>query len=351
MLQEPRSESPAPAKAIPWKRLIHVAWILGLAIAGGVAYSVRIAGSSSHPTHAASTDPKILARVGDALITESDLLAAWAKKPPFSNTDASQHAAVVLEDLIRRELYFAEATRTRFTEREDVRAAWKRWVTSRFREELESALPASQSVEDAAIEAYFQDHAAQFTAPERRRLAIIRIGPSPVSREGKPEELEPRIARVRELAVSQAAAARDFGDLAAIHSSHLSSRRNGGDVGWLNRAQAARTWPAAVVEAAFLLAAPGDISPIIPTDEGWFLLKLVERQEGQLASLDSVRERIRRELGQSRKAEAETALLDELRSRHRVEIHTERLSAMEDPRATHPPESFHAQRPPSLPAP
>jgi hypothetical protein len=179
MLQEPRSENPAPAKAIPWKRLIHVAWILGLAIAGGVAYSVRIAGSSSHPTHAASTDPKILARVGDALITESDLLAAWAKKPPFSNTDASQHTAVVLEDLIRRELYFAEATRTRFTEREDVRAAWKRWVTSRFREELESALPASQSVEDAAIEAYFQDHAAQFTAPERRRLAIIRSDPHP----------------------------------------------------------------------------------------------------------------------------------------------------------------------------
>jgi hypothetical protein len=317
-----------------------------------VTYSLWVTDASRHSTVSnLPTNTRILAHVGDATITESDFLAAWAKKPPFSNTDASQHASVVLGDLIRRELYFAEATRTRFTEREDVRAAWKRWVTSRFREELESRLSVSENVEDAAIEAYFKDHAAQFTAPERRRLAVIRIGPGPGSGAGKTEELEPRIARVRELAVSQAATARDFGDLAAIHSSHLSSRRNGGDVGWLNRAQAARTWPAAVVEAAFSLAAPGDISPIIPTEEGWLLLKLVERQEGQLTSLDSARERIRRELAQSRKAEAKTALLDELRSRHRVKIHTERLSAMEDPRATHPPESSYAQRPPSLPAP
>jgi hypothetical protein len=317
-----------------------------------VACLLRNNAAPDQPNDAGHTQEEaVLARVGDTSITQSDLLAAWAKRPPFGNIDPSRHAASVLEDLVRRELYFAEATRTRFTEREDVRAAWKRWVISRFREELESKLAASESVEDAAIEAYFQEHAAQFTAPERRRLAVIRIGPPPVSAAERREELKQTIARVRDLAVSQATTVGDFGELAAIHSSHTASRLSGGDVGWLNRAQAARTWPEPVVEAAFSLSAPGQISPIIPTDEGWFLLKLVDREDGRLASLDSVRERIRRDLAQSRKTEAENALLDELRSRHEVEIHTERLSAMEIPRATHPSDPSLAQRPPSLPAP
>lgn len=340
--------------SLPGRRFARMAGLLSVAVAGGVVLASFLRPSATPPAPGASSHTReetVLARVGDTSITQSDLLAAWAKRPPFSTAEPSQHAAVVLEDLIRRELYFAEAVRTRFTEREDVRAAWKRWMIQRFREEVDSSLAASEGVEEAAVEAYLREHAAQFTAPERRRLALIRLGPAPVTGAERREELEQTIAGVRELAVPQAATVRDFGDLAGIHSSHLASRRSGGDVGWLTRAQAARIWPVPVVEAAFSLRAPGAISPVIPTDEGWFLLKLVERQEGRVASLDSVRERIRREIAQSRKAAAETALLHELRARHGVQIHSERLAAMEIPRASHPPEPSLVQRPPSMPAP
>lgn len=340
----------SPARPNRRRHLGPIAFILGIALAGWVGFTLRDAGRPPAAVHSPEPvdDPEI-ARVSDTSIRASDFRAAWEKRSSDLGGDAHARATAVLEQLIRRELVFADARRTEFTERDDIRAAWKAFVVGRFRDELEARRDASSTLSESDIAAHYRDHASAFTSPERRRLAVIQVA---IPGHAVPErriELEREMDRVRDQALAEAGALQDFGAQAARHSTHAASRRHGGDVGWLTRAQAERAWPASVVEASFSLATPGEISPVVATDEGLFLIKLIERQDGRLASLDSVRERIRRELTRNREAEADAVLFDQLRSRHRVEVHPERLAALDLPPPR--PEPSLAQQPPSLPAP
>lgn len=326
------------------------ALILGLAIAGAAAYVVRSRTSVTVPPSAiADGERRVVARIGDTVITEADFLAAWRKRSPSTQEEVAGQVSTVLEDLVRHELLFAEATRTRFIEREDVRTAWKALVVRRFLDDRSSSTNATKDIDDAAIADYLRENAAKFTSPERRRLAVITFSKPPTATPERDAEREQEVVRIRDQAVAEQASTRDFGGLASRHSSHPGSRRNGGDVGWLTRAQAERAWPAAVVETAFALSDPGEVGPLVSTEEGRYLVKLIERQEGRLASLESVRERIRRELMRTREEQAEASMLSEIRSRHRVETHPERLRSSDLSVAS--PEQTLAQRPPSIPTP
>lgn len=292
------------------------------------------------------SEQRIVARVGDDVITVEDFMAVWRKRAPEMADEVPQRVSAVMEDLVRHELLFAEASSTGFTDRDDIQAAWKAFVVRRFLDDRSASTPPSNDIDDAAMADYLKANAPKFTSPERRRFAIITF---PASSSPTPEvraEREQELARIREQSLAERAVTQDFGSLASRYSSHPGSRRNGGDVGWLTRAQAERAWPAAVVEAAFALSDPGDISHLVPTAEGGYLVKLMERQEGRLASLDSVRERIRREIVRTREEQADASMLREIRSHHRVETHPETLQALKLPLAD--AQRSMAQRPPSV---
>ncbi|MBL9135676.1 MAG: peptidyl-prolyl cis-trans isomerase [Verrucomicrobiales bacterium] len=327
----------------------HLVWLLGFVMLGAFAYLARDLRRTPVPSpHSAPPDPLTLARVGDTAISANEFRALWEKRHHSDDVDSTAAVAATMEDLIRRELLLAEACRTGFAERADIRAAWRNFLVTRFREELETRRSESSTIDEEAIAAHYQAHAKEYLSPERRKLAVIHVPLPPAAASERRARLEQELGAMREQAVLQARQVRDFGDLAATPASLVASRRNGRDSGWLTRAQANLAWPAQVAETAFSLSAPGDVSPIVTTEEGWFLLKLIERQDGRVVSLDIVRERIRRELARLKEAASEDALFAELRSRHRVECFPDRWSASELVGA--PSERALAQQPPSLPA-
>lgn len=281
-----------------------------------------------------------LARVGDTVITVAQFEAERARHPgTISHED-------VLELLIRRELLYSEATATGFLERADTREAWRSFVISRFLEELDAHRP-SPAVSDEEVAAYYEAHREAYASPERRRLAMIHL---PLPAQDKLDEnrratLESEALAVRDKAMASAPAIRDFGEIALKHSAHRPSQHSGGDIGWVTRAQAGRAWPSSVADAAFALKNPGDISPLIASDEGWYLLRLLERQSSQPLPLERVRDRIRHELTRARTLEAEATRYAELRARHGVEVTPGRLAELE----SNLPSLAH--RPPTFPAP
>lgn len=71
----------------------------------------------------------------------------------------------------------------------------------------------------------------------------------------------------------------DFGQLALEASLDLSTRIAGGDLGWFARG----TLTVPEVEAAAFALAPGEISPVIESELGFHLLKVVARQDRPLS--------------------------------------------------------------------
>ncbi|MBL9138681.1 MAG: peptidyl-prolyl cis-trans isomerase [Verrucomicrobiales bacterium] len=285
-----------------------------------------------------------VARVGDASITASEFRVAWKKRHPDGSASVAPNPSAVLEPLIQRELLFAEAERAGFTRRDDLLASWRAFVATRFHEERQALAPPAEPVTESEIAAHYQTHSDAYAAPERRRLALLQLPTQPEAPALPLQESRKDARSIHDEAVTEARNSRDFGPLAARHSIHQASRHFGGDIGWVTRAQAARAWPEEVAEAAFALAEPGDLSPLLATSEGVYLLKLVDREPARPAPLAAVRERIRYELTRARASQAETQFLDELRLRHPVQVFGENLAAAV------PRETSVAHQPPALPA-
>ncbi|MCW5557492.1 MAG: peptidyl-prolyl cis-trans isomerase, partial [Verrucomicrobiae bacterium] len=287
-----------------------------------------------------------VARVGEAFLTGEELRAASRRSGGADVTNA-------LETLVRRELYFLEAQRTGFGDREDVRAAWRAFLASRYEEARLAAREPSAALTGEDLARYYEAHREEYLSPERRRLAILFL-PLPASADAAQRTaLEAQARTLHDQAVAEAGDSPGLGNLAARHSAHRPSRLVGGDVGWMTRAQASRAWAGPVVDAAFALTQPAEVSPPIATEDGWYLVKLIEQQPAQAPPWDQVQDRLRYELTRARAAEAREAELAELRARHPVEIRPDRLAQVQvawpDGRAVagrHPD-----SQPPSLPAP
>jgi len=121
---------------------------------------------------------------------------------------------------------------------------------------------------------------------------------------------KPEQAHVRHILVESDAAARfvlarlnrgeKFEDLARQLSKDPGSKEQGGDLGFVGKGQLVPEFE----RAAFALERPGQTSPVVKTQYGYHIIRLVERRVAQPASLAQVRDQIRREL-LSKKQEAD----------------------------------------------
>lgn len=309
----------------------------------GVAYWVHRTPTTTEPA-TAHPPADAVARVGTTFLTAAELRSALQRRHRVDASDTARDAA--LEERIRRALLFAEAERSGFTAQPELQEAWRSLVVQRFADSLEERRTTLGTVSEADIVGHYATHPEAYATAERRHLALIQVSLPPGASAERRAALADEVAALH--AQVQTGNGRGFAELASRHSTHAGSRHAGGDLGWLQRAQALRAWPAAVVDAAFALAADGDISAPIATEEGWFILRRLEVQSSQPQPLDKVRERIRQEVTRARLAEAEAMQWAELRARHAVEIYPDRVAAVEVP-VSKSTKSL-AQQPPSLPA-
>ncbi len=129
--------------------------------------------------------------------------------------------------------------------------------------------------------------------------------------------------RVRHILVESEAEARfvlarlnrgeKFADLARQLSKDPGSKDQGGDLGFVGKGQLVAEFE----RAAFALQ-PGQSSPIVKTQYGYHIIQLIERKAAQPATLDQVRDEIRRQL-LSKKQEADfQAWLKQLKAKAKI---------------------------------
>lgn len=156
------------------------------------------------------------------------------------------------------------------------------------------------NVNDADLERYYDENRNRLTLPEQVRVRHILITWKPM---GKPddrafirESMQPILERAR--------AGEDFAALAREFSDDYATRQAGGDTGFFHRGQMAPAFE----EAAFALQL-GEISDVVETSFGVHIIKLEERQEEELLSLEDIRDQL---LDHVRNERAEQAVRTEI---------------------------------------
>jgi len=208
-------------------------------------------------------------------------------------------------------------------------------------------------VADTEIEAYYNEHRDNFKDPERVHVRhILAKVDMPAIDANKPESKEEKATREKQIAENKKKAKEKiekaqkrlakkeaFDAVAKDMSDDLSTKDNGGDLGFVMRGRG-RAMQKAFEEAAFKLK-PTQVSTVVETESGFHLIKVEEKQEEHQRTLEEVKANIKSSLMAKKRSESRRDLMKKMRDESKVE----ELVKFDDPSAIVPKIINPAQAP------
>lgn len=296
--------------------------------------------------HAATPAPptSAVAQVGDASISAEafrQLMQQRAGRDPSRYTNAAQKESL-LEELIDREATYAKAKASGFDQRPEIQESVKRLIASRFLEEESAKQAGEPAVAESDLEQYYQEHHAKYAIPEKARGAVIFLRVPPTAGPEKRSEMLTAAQKVLDEA-RMADNATAFALVVQNHSEDQATRYRAGDVGWVSRD--AKSWgmEPGVVEALFSVEKPGDFAPLVSTDKGIYIVKLIEKQPVSFRPFAELKEEIRYVLMREKQDQREKNLYASLRTGLDIRINRPLLESIK------PPAAPADQSPPAVP--
>lgn len=266
-----------------------------------------------------ASDEKFFARVGAdeiSVATWEAYAAAAARGQFFHGQGAEQKRAQwrkqTAQTLVDETLLAQEARRrglrssTSDAGGQDQGSERQGWVTALKADVARTVAPA----DDAAVRAYFAQHADKFTTPEQLRVSVVLLTVPPYA---PAAEWQQAMDRARALHRRVVAGER-FDELARANSMHESAAR-GGDLGLVHRGVLSRE----LQEIADTLQVGGVAEPRMIL-RGVVMVRLDEKQPAQPLSFDRAGERAAKLLEQERHDQVWRDVLARLRATTPVEI-------------------------------
>lgn len=243
--------------------------------------------NSLPPDAVATVNAKSIPR--DAFERElSRRLQTRASKP----MNMAQEKSALLEEMINFEAVYQKAVAAGYDKDPQIIASLRRMVVARY-EEDRASLRTLPKVTPEEITEFYQRHPERFGQPERIRAALIELKVSRLAPPEKRAEVQKKMERLRAEAKTSSPADGSFGLLAQTNSEDQASRYRGGDVGWIVAGNTNSPWHPSILSGVSQLKQPGEISPVIETPTGFYLVKLIERQSATMRPLKEVREGIK----------------------------------------------------------
>ncbi len=273
---------------------------------------------------------------------EGDGIAVDAFQKALSRRGPGTKKEALLEEMIRERALVAKAKAAGYDRDPEVVAAFERMIASRFEEE-QLAKGAATQISDAEIEEAYHRDLARYSTPAAARAGVIFFA---VSSKATPEARAEMKERA-EVVLTEAGRldATGYARLVQQHSEDQATRYKGGDTGWLIRRDELREshWEPAVLDAVSSLARPGEIAPLVTTERGFYIVRLLDLTAASVQPLEQVKEGIRYQLTQRRQQQLKARLYDEAKRAAKIEINQAALDSISEPpmRA--------AQQPPPMP--
>jgi len=276
-------------------------------------------------------NPDVLAKVGNREITVSDFKAEieWRKQ----NERALPDKEVLLGEMISRELALQKARSLGLEKDRDVQRTYEEILASKLKERELAARLAAVKISTEEAQADYQKNLQRYTQPAKARLALIQIATDRKMSREKTDELEARAQEVLELAKALPENVKNFDRVAVDFSDDQASRYKGGDVGWYDEGATLTRWPAEVMNAAFALKT-GEISDVIKTGKGFFIVRKLDTREAVVTPLAQVQGSIEHRLLAQKRQETEAVFARELQTFAPVQTNEQAFAEIDYPKTT-----------------
>lgn len=234
----------------------------------------------------------------------------------------------LLDDMIRVAVLASNAQKAGYLSQADVRREIDRILAAKYEKANIDAPLANLEVTSSDVEQYYRDNLAAYTTPAAAHAAVIVITVPPGAADDARHALAERAAHVHQL-VTATPGAPTFGALARQYSDDEDTAPQDGDIGWLLEGQENPRWEPPVLEAVFALDTPGDVSPVLATPTGFFIVKILETRPASRQPLAEVRGAIRQQLIRAERQRAAAKLYAAALAKVEVNVSEAGVAAME----------------------
>src|SRR5579862_2026424 len=163
-------------------------------------------------------------------------------------------------------------------------------------------------ITQADLQAYYDQHRDQYRVPEQVKVSHILIKTPLAGADGKVDDKGVAEAQHRaEDLLKQLKSGAKFEDLAKKYSEDPGSAKQGGSLGWIGRGQTVPEFE----KVAFSLP-KGQISELVKSSYGFHIIRVDDRQDAHMKSLDEVKGDIEPLLKQQKAQDAAQKQADEL---------------------------------------
>ena len=265
-------------------------------------------------------DDDVLAKVGDKRITARDFalfISAYPAEKQKYLSENPQGRATLLKRMAQV-IALADLARADGLDKDEgIRMQIEYNANEILAAEVMDELINKIEVTDDDIKLYYLKHEEEFRFPEtvkvRHILVAVQRGATDNDRKAAREKAEGLLKRIKE--------GEDFAKLASEFSNDAASKSKGEELGFFPRGR----MPKPFEDVAFSLK-PGEVSDIIDTPYGYYILRLEEKKGAGVRTLEEARDQIREKLLELMKKEKTQDLVDKALKERGVEIHTELIT-------------------------
>jgi parvulin-like peptidyl-prolyl isomerase len=168
-----------------------------------------------------------------------------------------------------------------------------------------------EDIPEAEVEKYYESHPVEFHRNDEVRVSQIMVKDKATA------------AKVLTALKALPANLEAYRALVAKYSIDEASKLRGGDMLFFDRQTPMHPKP--VVEAAFALKEPNDLSPVIESDKGFHVLKLTQKRPGFTRSYEDAKLEIQRRLLQEGRSKRMKDWAEAMRKGQTVELFEDRL--------------------------
>jgi len=275
----------------------------------------------------------IVAAVGEEQISAAEFQSAWNRRlrgAPGLQANPEQRERL-LEELIRAKAALVKARAAGMDRDPETTALVDRLIVARYTEaEFARRFAEDPSVDEKEIASFYEASPIRFRVPAAVRAGFIWLT---ISQKADTEQRTAMRARAEQVhAEAIKADAATFKTLVQQHSEDQATRYTGGDTGWLREGELASCDPA-VAAAAFKLQNPGEIAPLLATSNGFYIVRLLERQSPGVRPLAEVLEAIRYQLLQQKRQQREHDFFEEMKRGLAIVVNHDLLNSIQAPAA------------------
>jgi peptidyl-prolyl cis-trans isomerase C len=291
-------------------------WALGCKKPDEPARRAPVPGAQTAPAQNTAEAATVVAKIDGTVITLGELEERINRQSPYvrGRYTSLEQKKEFLDNLIRFEVLAKEAARRGLDQDADVLRTMKQVMIQKLiNQEFDDKITPDAITEDE-LRAYYDANTAEYVRPEEVRASAI--------------VLDNRAQAERVLAEARGDAGKTnkgFRDLVAKYSIDEDTKLRGGDLRYFTTDEP--ELPAPVVKAAFALAQVGDISDVIDGQNGkLYVLKQTNRRKGSTRSFEDAKPAIRNTLFREKRNRAQSAFVEGLRSKAKIEIDEASLS-------------------------